>query len=216
MTIKKRATKKAQDKKARDEIAARRGLRDKASTSEKEKDTSSGWEQEYQVEIDDTDEPQTTRAQAKAQAIATSAKLEEAPQSKEGAKEQPQKSGSGSDEEEGQLRYQVECAQCSRNLGAGSHSHLQTKPQEEPRILTSALNKVEEMKHLFDFYGFVLMGRNPDSYTANMVREFTANYMATLEQRTPAGWKVKEQPRLDNLRVQGARLIALNGPLPRF
>ncbi|MCD9638645.1 hypothetical protein HAX54_022735 [Datura stramonium] len=59
--------------------------------------------------------------------------------------------------------------------------------QEEPWILTEALNEVEEMKRLFELYDFRWMARAPDSFSAGMVSEFYANYLATPEHQTLAG-----------------------------
>ncbi|MCD9639872.1 hypothetical protein HAX54_024784, partial [Datura stramonium] len=59
------------------------------------------------------------------------------------------------------------------------------RSQEKTRILTSALNKVEKLKRLFDFYGFEWMERTPDGFSTNMVMEFYENYLATLEKKTP-------------------------------
>ncbi|MCD9559436.1 hypothetical protein HAX54_017394, partial [Datura stramonium] len=85
MTQKRRTTKVAQDKREREEITARRALRDKASTSEQEKNTPSGLMEKYEVDRDDIDEPRTTREQTKAQAIVASATPADAPQSENGA-----------------------------------------------------------------------------------------------------------------------------------
>ncbi|MCD9559960.1 hypothetical protein HAX54_018340 [Datura stramonium] len=96
MTIKKRAIKNSQEKRARVEIAGKRSLLDETSASKKEKNTLSGSLEEYQVDTDDTDEPRTTKKKAKAQNVATSATPKDAPQSKEEAEVQLQGSGSGS------------------------------------------------------------------------------------------------------------------------
>ncbi|MCE3051727.1 hypothetical protein HAX54_050595 [Datura stramonium] len=144
------------------EIAARRALRDEASTSEQNKDTPSGSVEEYEVDKNDIEEPHTTRAQA----ISSLAPPAKSPQS----------------EKKKELRSSLRSPDLRRSI------------KEELQVLTNALNEVEEMKKLFDFYGFEWMARTPDSYSANMVRKFYTNNLATLEQRTQAGRKVRISP----------------------
>ncbi|MCD9644496.1 hypothetical protein HAX54_032721, partial [Datura stramonium] len=79
-----------------------------------------------------------------------------------------------------------------------------------------AMNEAKEMKQLFNLYGFGWITRTPDNFSTNMVREFCANYLTTIENQTLVGKKVKEKPRLESLIVRGWAVDVLEQDIARM
>ncbi|MCD9646446.1 hypothetical protein HAX54_036268 [Datura stramonium] len=106
----------------------------------------------YDIEIDENDEPRTTREIAKSRAMIPSTTLILGPQSEEGEDTQRSESRYGSK------------APIMRALGNPKRSI-----REESYILVGSLNEVEDLKRLFNLYGFGWMERTPDRYIAETV-----------------------------------------------
>ncbi|MCD7458896.1 hypothetical protein HAX54_039520 [Datura stramonium] len=74
--------------------------------------------------------------------------------------------------------------------------------QEDPWIQNNALNKVSELKRLFEAYNMHWMDETPGTYSMEMVHEFYANYYYTLEENAPSRSVIKKELELDSIWVR--------------
>ncbi|MCD7463783.1 hypothetical protein HAX54_051380 [Datura stramonium] len=126
------------------------------------------------------------------------ASLTPAPQSKEGEGAPQSELGNGSNKEEW-FGDEESKEGLQEGLTLKQKGNSNRSLEEEPRILIEALNKVEYLKRLFELYEFRWMARTLDEYNAKIIRKFYDDYLETLENYSPTGQKVKDQPRLDSV-----------------
>ncbi|MCE3050499.1 hypothetical protein HAX54_047385 [Datura stramonium] len=106
-------------------------------------------------------------------------------------------SPSGSEES-----YEIDSLGEPPTVTTKSQDKSQVIVEEEPKIRTSALNEVPELRRIFEKYNMHWMAETPKKYISVMVREFYANYYSTLENKAPTRQAVKKEPVLDMVLVR--------------
>ena len=72
---------------------------------------------------------------------------------------------------------------------------------EEPRVVTTGLDVIPEIRDLFHRQCCEWMARPPGQYGNNMVRKFYASYVATTRKNAPSKAKEIQQPILTSTLV---------------
>lgn len=74
---------------------------------------------------------------------------------------------------------------------------------EEIKIITFGLSKYPQLKKVFREYGLAWTTKEGDTYYPTLVRDFYANYQATLENMYLKGEKDADKPNMNQIPVMG-------------